>query len=374
MIAMDCRHYLGDRPCGHQEQCRCRRYEPMGYRVLIIKLGALGDVVRTTCVLPTLKRMFPQSHITWTSSDSGVRILKNHPLIDRWVEFDAEGILILTGQKFDLVLSLDKEAGPAALCNAVTSAEKRGMGLSGYGTVVPCNPECEEYFQLGLDNELKFRGNRRSYPELIHRALGLEYAREPYRLYYDDESLSRARAMFDPWRAKNAGPVVGLNTGAGSVFANKSPDAGWWVDLARRLLSRSYTVVLLGGPGERERNDEIKRQAGSEICDTGIENSESEFVAIVDQCDVVVTGDTLGLHVAVARGVGVVGLFGPTCEQEIDLFDRGIKIVSPSGCGPCYRRRCEKTPGCMDQIRSVAVAEAVEKVVGKRSRSRLPAS
>jgi len=372
-IAVDCRHYLGDRPCKAGQRCRCQHYDRMDMRILIIKVGALGDVVRTACLLPTLKRMYPKSQITWVSKPSGVRILGGHPMIDRLVAFDAEGILLLTQEKFDLVLSLDKEAGPAALCNAVHCSDKRGIGLSAWGTPVPCNPECERYFELGLDDELKFRHNLQTYPELIHAALGLAYDREPYRLYCDPGSMQRARQMFSPWRMANR-PIIGLNTGSGSVFANKVPKPSRWVELARALLARKFTVVLTGGPSETQTNDWIMEQVGPEIRNTGNNHTEQQFTAIIDQCDVLVTGDTLALHVALARSVPVVALFGSTCEQEIDLFGMGRKIMSSCGCGPCYKRQCDRKPSCMDLISVEQIVAAVEAVCDVPQRSLLPLS
>jgi heptosyltransferase-2 len=334
----------------HKRRCRCPLYEPMGFRILIIKLGALGDIVRTACLLPTLKRTYPQSHITWISKDNGVRILSGHPMIDRLVTFDSAGILSITQQTFDLVLSCDKDPGPIALCNAVSSPDKRGICMSQWGTSQPCGVASEPYFELGLDDDLKFNGNSLSYPELIHSALGLDYVREPYRLFCDEASTARARNMFEPWRNASGGPIVGINTGAGSVYANKAPNRSRWIELCRELVARGYGVVLLGGPNEADDHAAIVEQAGWGVFSSGCNNTEQQFVAIVDQCDLIVTGDTLALHVAIAREVPVVALFGPTCAQEIDLFGLGTKIVSELDCAPCYRRECNKSPNCMDAI------------------------
>jgi len=360
-IALDCKNYRADRPCTYRQRCRCQHYEPMGFRILIIKLAALGDVVRTTCLLDTLKRTYPQSHITWLTLPNGVRILDNHPLIDKCMPFEALTVITLTQQEFDLVICLDKEAEPAAVCNAVRSPDKRGMGLSKWGTVGPLNDECEPYFQLGLDDERKFHHNTKSYPQLIHEAVELEYSRQPYRLYCDQSAVARAKALFAPLRATTAGPIIALNTGAESVFANKAPRPSHWVEIARKLLETGYSVVLLGGPREAHINPRIADQLAG-VYDTGCDNTEQQFVAIVDQCDLVITGDTLALHVALARSVPVVALFGPTCQQEIDLFGMGRKIISNADCAPCYRRQCNKRPNCMDRIPAEQVVAAAEHV------------
>ncbi len=363
--ATDCKHFLGDRPCVYRDRCRCDHYEAMGHRIAIIKLGAIGDVVRTACLLPTLKREYPTSHITWVSKPNGVRILAGHPHIDRRVAFDAEAMLTLPAQTFDLVLSLDKEPGPAALCNALNCPDKRGVGLSEFGTPEPINDACRPYFLLGLDDELKFNHNRDSYPKLIHDALGLPYIRQPYRLHPNSIALKRAATMFEPWRAAAAGPIVGLNTGCGAVFANKAPAPAQWVRIARELLDRGYGVALLGGPDEAAINTWIAERV-ADVHDSGVDNSEPEFVAVVGQCDAVITGDTLALHAAVSQRVPVVGLFGPTCGQEIDLFGAGCKIISDLSCGPCYRRSCDRSPSCMAAIGVEKIVAALESVCRRR--------
>lgn len=235
--------------------------------------------------------------------------------------------------------------------------------MSSRGTAEPCDAQCEPYFELGLDDDLKFRHNTKTYPQLIHEALGLDYVREPYRLYFTKEAGERAAGMFTPWRAQCAGAIVGLNTGAGKVFANKAPERDRWRDTARALLAEGHGIVLLGGPEEQEQNQWIARELEDRVWDAGCDNTEQQFTAIVDQCDIVLTGDTLGLHVAVAREVPVVSFFGPTCQQEIDLFDRGQKLVTKHRCSPCYRRTCPITPTCMEDFTPQGIEAAVNVVL-----------
>lgn len=361
-LALDCKHYLGDRPCRYAQRCRCAHYEPMGMRVLIIKLGALGDVVRTACLLPTLHEQYQPVHVTWVTKPSGQRILAGHPQIDQLLAFDPANTLALTQQKFDLVISLDKEPAPTALAEAVAAPDKRGIGLSKWGTPRPMNPACESYFELGLDDELKFHVNRKSYPQLVHEALDLPYAHRPYELFFTEDEAARAEQLLAPWRIATQRPIVGLNTGSGAVFSHKAPNPDRWVQIARALIVRGYAPVLLGGPSEVDANAWIARRLDGEVFDTGGDHTESEFTAVVDQCDTVVAGDTLALHVAVARKAPVVVLFGPTCAQEIELFGRGEKIISQLPCGPCYKRDCTRMPSCTDAIDPEQIAEAVSRV------------
>lgn len=375
-LKLDCRHYRGDRPCalGVQGVCpaECAQHSPMGYRILIIKLGALGDVIRTAALLPGLKEIWPQSHITWVTRPSGVRTLANHPLLDRLVPFDAETLCHLEHERFDLCLSLDKEPGPTALAMRVDARDKRGIGLSGFGTPLPLNPECVPYFQLGLDDDLKFRRNQQTYQELVYAAVGLKYRRQGYRLYPTDAQQGNARRV---WSALGVVPgevVVGLNTGAGHAFANKNWPADKFIALAGRLIAQNgWRVALLGGPDERALNASIA-EACPGVLDTGCGHSELEFAALVQRCDVVVTGDTLAMHVAIAGDVPAVVLFGPTCPQEIDLYGRGEKVVTKLSCAPCYLRCCERSPNCMDDVAVERVLAAVQRWVAQGTQPEQP--
>lgn len=367
-LRLDCRHYRGDRPCaaGVQGVCPsdCVHDSPMGHRILIIKLGALGDVIRTAALLPGIKERWPASHITWVSRQSGVRALANHPLIDRRLPFDAETVCHLEHERFDVCFSLDKEPGPTALAMRVDARERYGIGLSRYGTVYPLNPECAAYFALGLNDDLKFRHNTKSYPQLIYEAVGLQYSGQPYTLHPDDDDQEYARELWARLGIRNGDTVVGLNTGAGNVFANKSWPPEKFGQLAERLMRRpGFRIALLGGPGEQERNARLANELPG-VVDTGSTHAELEFAALLDRCQVVVTGDTMALHVAVARRVPCVALFGPTCPQEIDLFGRGEKIVTRLPCAPCYRRSCDLSPSCMDDVSLDAVEHAVARWAG----------
>ena len=64
-LKSDCRYFIGEKPCKFKRLCEgCGFYEPMGKRVLIVKLGATGDVLRTTLILKPLKEEYAPSHIT----------------------------------------------------------------------------------------------------------------------------------------------------------------------------------------------------------------------------------------------------------------------------------------------------------------------
>jgi heptosyltransferase-2 len=78
----------------------------------------------------------------------------------------------------------------------------------------------------------------------------------------------------------------------------------------------------------------------------------------VAACDTVVSGDSLGMHLAIGLRKWTVAWFGPTCEQEIDLYGRGRKILSAASCGPCWKRSCARETMCYDLVSIDQLAEA----------------
>ena len=358
---LDCRYFLGDRPCEFRRICEgCDHYRPMGKRILIVKLAAIGDVLRTTPLLTGLKRAYPESHITWVVDKEAYPLLKNNPFIDRVLAFELSSTLPLEMESFDLVIGLEKEPRGAALASKVRAADKRGFGLGPEGNIYPLNRASEYAFFLGLSDELKFYENRKTYPELIFEITELEYQKDPYLLLLSPDDVAFAGKFAKRARVKKGDVVIGLNTGGGDVFANKAWTVDSYIRLIQKLKKEPKTrLFLLGGPGERVRNREILNRVKSSVIDTGCENTLGQFSALIQLCDLVVTGDTTALHIAIGLEKKVVALFGPTCAQEIEVYGRGEKIVSPVSCVPCYRRKCDLSPNCMEAI---TIDEVLKKI------------
>ena len=369
MLAPECRHYLGDRPCKHNRLCDgCPHYEPYSHRICVIKLGALGDVIRTLCILPELRRQYPKAHITWVSKPNGCRMLTGHAMIDRLMPFDAITAMTLSHEKFDTVINLDKEPQPSALAMSLRADRKLGIGLSEFGTPVPLNPEAHPYFYLGLSDELKFHHNTKSYPQLIYEAMGWAYDGQRYELPIDESARDRIRFHLATlgWRSDRS--TLGINVGAGHVFANKMWAAPQIVDVIRQMCDQlpNAQILLLGGPDERPIINAINARLQllniqGNVIDSGTSHDEPAFVALVDTCDVVLSGDTMAMHIAIALGKQTVVFFGPTCEQEIDLFGRGEKLIAQTHCAPCYKRQCDQDNICVQQVDANAVVEAIRR-------------
>jgi heptosyltransferase-2 len=238
--------------------------------------------------------------------------------------------------------------------------ERRGYVRDAKGGVVPLGPGARHWFQMGISDSRK-KQNRETYQKLVAEVLGLDPAlvREPI-LVPSVFDAAAAAAFAKGLGAK--GPLVGLNTGAGARWVYKQWTKAHQEAFLRLCTDAGCSVLLLGGPEEVQRHRELLAAArGRPVFDSGNQNSYSRFAALVEQCRVVVTGDSLAVHVAAARKVPAVVLFGPTSLHEVELYGRGTKIAPRDlECLCCYLPRCDRTPYCQELIEPATVWAAVQ--------------
>ncbi len=159
-VRSDCRHFTGEKPCkfhkAEEVKCfNCGRYSPEGIRIHIIKLGAMGDVIRTTSLLPALKEKYPDCHITWITGEGSSELLLNIDQLDLVLELTPASLAYLQAVEFDLALSLDPSVEGAALAENIKAESKKGFGLSPSGKLYPFDKDAEEWRLTGIFDDLK---------------------------------------------------------------------------------------------------------------------------------------------------------------------------------------------------------------------------
>jgi len=364
VIKTDCLYFRGDKPCKFEILCDgCPHYTPFPKKVLIIKCRAQGDVLRTTAILHGVKRKYPESHISWLVDEESVELLANNPFINKVLPYNLESIMPLLVEEFDVLISLDKEPPSTSVASLVKCPDKFGFGMNNLGNLIPFNKEAEYAYQLGIDDDLKFKENTMTYQEIVAKTAEVEYKRDPYVFEISEHNKKRARDFFKKHKIPENTLAIGLNTGAGVKFETKQWPAVNYLRLIDYLSENlSAKVFLLGGKRETELNRFIAENTKHKVYNTGNDNSLLEFAGFLSLMDIIVTSDTLGMHLAIALERKVVALFGSTCPQEIDLYDRGVKLYARVDCSPCYKQTCDDMK-CMEEITPEQVYEEIKKLV-----------
>lgn len=364
-IAFDCRFFLGDRPCmWHKASgvlCTCEHWQRIDQRFLVVKLDALGDVLRTTALLPALAEAHPGAAITWITRRESRPLLEGNPYIAEILDYGEDALLQLQVRSFDRVINLDAGKTSDALASMAKAKQKDGFILDSRGFVQPTNAAAGKWLEMGVFDGPKRQG-RRTYQDIMLEIVGLPGAPHRYVFELSKEELARGREHLERLGVDWSRPVIGLNTGAGRRWQLKQWREEGYLELVGRLASRrSAQFVLLGGPEERKRHQRLASRSRIPLVDGGCDNPVRHFAAIVAACTLVVAGDTLAMHLSLALGRRTIVLFGPTSAVEIEMYGLGEKVVPAMDCLACYKPTCDFVPNCMDLITADMVEAAVER-------------
>jgi len=343
----------------------CEDYTPVKpnrpeFSVIIIKLDALGDVLRTTAILPAVKRKYPAAHITWITRRNAIPVFDNLPTVNEVVAFEDTERLLAVGQfNFDVLIHPDASPESAPLATMIRAKEKFGFITDKAGKVFPANKEAEEWFEMGAFDQYK-KANKKTYQQIIHEIARLPYQKDEIQIHLTPQEFEKRDKFVAGHDLAGAKYILGINVGASGRWQLKQ----WRMDGFFELIPQLYGVIpglkilLYGGKDEASRINELTERFPA-LISTGTDNDLRSFFALMDIPGVVITGDTMALHAATALRKRVVCLFGPTSSNEIEDYGRIIKVIPKMDCLVCYKPTCDFDPNCMDLISTEMVLNAV---------------
>lgn len=368
ILKTDCKHFPGNKPCvpskTEGKKCDdCNYYEPIDFKILIIKLDATGDVLRTTAILPALKRAYPKSHITWITKKNAKELFANNPFVDELFFFeDNDTIAHLMIEKFNVLIHPDASPVSASLATIANAEIKKGFILDEKGKVIPVNEDAIEWLEMGVFDDLK-KSNKKTYQEIIHNIAGLKYQKDEIQVHLNQKEIDFKNRFYEQHNLKTYKHLVGLNTGAGTRWQYKQWSLDGYIELIEKLNSnKEIGILLYGGPDEIERNKILKEKYNN-LIDTGTNNSLRQFFSLLDLCDVLVTSDTMALHAATALKKKIICLFGPTSYNEIEDYGRIEKVIPDLDCLVCYKPKCDFKTTCMGSITANIIFSKIIKAI-----------
>lgn len=364
MYEIKCRYFNGYKPCERNSKCdrSCSHRDVPQTSILLVHLGAMGAVLRSTALLPMIKRKYPSSYITWVTEEQSRPLLENNPWVDRVLGLSARDQLILAAMKFDVGFFIDKSPEVAGLQKLTKPARSYGFGIDPQNAaIVPLQGCAHELWEIGLDNQKKFYENRKTELQLIAESLELPYQRDEYLLQLSSSEEKLAKQRSQDWSEQGRYFLVGLNTGTSGTLEHKTIPIEFW----RKLLSDCgaglpLRFVLLGGPQDSDRNRKIAD--GFEVIQSPTHLGLRDGICSVAAVAMVISADSLGMHIAIALKKPVVAWFGPTCSHEIDLYGRGVKVESDYPCSPCWKKSCHVNPPCSRTIDDIRIQKEVLKI------------
>ncbi|MAE77259.1 MAG: hypothetical protein CMJ85_10370 [Planctomycetes bacterium] len=368
-LARDCRWFRPERPClPHKlrgKVCEgCDEYDPIDMRVAIVKLGAVGDVLRTTAFLPGLRRRYPNASVSWLTRPEAAPLFVGNEFVDELhTTNDATLPETMRCTPFDLVICPDADHETASLATGLRLREggrRIGYGLDGDGRVEPLSESALAWLLMGVSDARK-KANTKTYQTMLGEIFELPLPIEdrPMLALSDTEVETARRWLATATANKSWRTLVGINTGAGGRWPRKQWTLGGQIGLITALAADGDLTVLLGGSEERQRHAELCAACPDACIDAGNDNGLREFAARLGLCDALVTGDTMALHLGCALGKPTIALFGPTSSAEIDLYGRGSKVFAEGlDCLVCYGT-CDREPSCQDLISVDMVREAL---------------
>lgn len=327
--------------------------------ILIIKLGALGDVLRTTFVVRGFKEKYPSCTITWLTKENAAEILSNNSFIDSVVVWGQRDLL--SCKNFDLLLSLDDEEEVCAFASTLSSNKFQGAFLEQGKRKY--TPGVASWFGMGLLRPEELGGkqeadrlkaaNRKTFQEIYAEMFAIESvsSTRPI-LHLTLEELKYGQNFLEAFQIPSSHTIIGINPGAGIRWELKMLSIEKTAQVCNIFAAwPNVTVLLLGGLDEKERNLQIKQLcSASNIIFVEPTAHIKEFASIISLCDVIITSDSLALHISHALSKYTIAFFGPTSPWEISTFTTGMNIYHQSDCLCCYKKTTDKKPSCIERI------------------------
>ena len=287
-------------------------------RVLIIKLGATGDVVRTTPLLHVLS-----GEIHWVTSDANQIMLEGINAIERLIPWSK--VESIKRFDYDLVINLEDSLETAEFLSYIKHKELFGAYLDKSGELT-YTESSRKWFDLSLISRygkqkadgLKFK-NRRTYQELIFEGLGFQFKGETYLLPTPTETGLHGDIAI----AENSGKVWPMKKWA------------YYEELKDRLETRGYVVNYLP-----------------------MRDTLLEHIGDVQGHKYLISGDTLPMHIALGSGIKCLTIF--LCTSPWEIYDYGLqrKVISPLLEKYFYKRDFN-----LEAVTSVGVNEIYHNVI-----------
>ena len=341
-------------------------------RVLILRLGAMGDVIRTLPAVAAIRSLYPGAHLCWLVEPASAGVVDVAGLVDETLVFpradlieamrEADGLSFtrrlggflrtLRQRRFELTVDFH------GLFKSGLIARLSGAPVR-LAFAPPTGREFSWLFANWRIPSIDPRLSRFDRNATLVRAMAPD-VEVPERPLLKPSPLAQARltARLRAAGRERAGGFVLIHPGssAGAQYKRYPPAA--WVEFAKHLADAGCEVWVAAGPNRHERNlsEDLVRRAEGALVLAPETRSFDDLLALQARASVFVACDSGPLHAASLAGIPVVQLLGPThpIQNEAWRAMPSRRLYVPPACSPCPRGCAD--PACMRAIPPAAVA------------------
>jgi heptosyltransferase-1 len=324
--------------------------------ILIVRLGAIGDVTNALVLATAIKDASPQTQVGWAVHPLAAPLVRNHPAVDRVHVWErGQGLAgwrtirnEVRAEEYELAVDLQRLFKSALLARA--SGAPRVLGFDRART-----KECSWLFTRERIDAGPMRAHMVDQYLEFARHLGMDDARARHVLPVDPDADAWAREQVEAWGA----PPRILNLGA-SKPANRWP-AERFGQLAKSLAQERNAPIVFTGGGEDQGAAQIAAAAGPEgVINLVGATSLVQLVALLGRASLFVGCDTGPMHLAVAQQVPVLALFGPADPARTGPFGDRARVLRE----PQWDPHSPFSPTTMEALDVESVALAVRELEG----------
>jgi len=326
--------------------------------ILVVRFGALGDVVHTIPAVAALRKAFPDARLDWLVDRRHRDIVDLVTVVDRVIAVDSHtlagwsaAVSAIRQTKYTAAIDLQGLLKSAVFARA--SGANQVIGFSIYHLrEKTARPFYSTTADVG-DEHIILKNMR------LLRAVGVDSTEIVFPLRVpDSDALRQLRDRIPADR-----PFALLNPGA--AWPNKRWPPERFGAVASFIRDEcAMTPVVLWGPGEETLASGVATVSGGAAV-LAPPTSVTDLVALTDAAALVVSGDTGPLHIATAVGTPVVALFGPTDPARNGPYAPADASVSRyDACGCHYDRRCHQSAWCLADVSIAEVCAAVKRRAG----------
>jgi len=350
-------------------------------KFLILRLSAVGDVIRTLPAVKALKEYFPSSTITWIVEEPSRSFLESQHEIDEVILFPrkkwTQGMKSLTEiwgtigemrgfvdglrkRKFDVVLDFHGIL-KSGLLSFLSGSPKR-IGYDRRSTKEGNFLFSNVKVKLPRERISRFERNL-----ALLKGMELEERDLKYSLHISPEDREYVASFFSALSGPLGRPLIAIHPGtsAKAFFKRWKPDQ--YAQLADRLVQElNATVLFTWGDGELEWVEGIRKEIKSPSLFGPKTESLTQLGDVYRNCDLYIGGDTGPMHIASFMGIPAVVIYGPTDPIENEPIGNHIKVRKEVGCNPCHQYSC-KDLFCIKAISADEVFGAAKEIL-KRTR------